>query len=299
MPYKRKDGTAWWVSYIDPSGKRVRRSTGTSERKEAVALESKWKLEAFRVKQWDAEPSHSFEELMVRYLGATQNEKRTHDKDKGRARSLRRYFRGRVVNELVPQDVRNYIAMRREENMKNSTINRELSLFSAAINYANREWDWTLPNVFMGRMLKEPEGRVRWLTQEEAAALIDAAGIERNARYHLPDFIRLALHTGCRSGELLWLQWKRVDLSAGLFFLEGQHTKSGKRRSIPLNQNARRALINRAQYRAKYCPSSPWVFVIEKDSELDWYEKVLLPLVREQASKIFVFTICVTRVQRG
>lgn len=42
--------------------------------------------------------------------------------------------------------------------------------------------------------------------------------------------------------------------------LEGQHTKSGKRRFIPLNAGARQALLGRANFRAQYCPASPWVF---------------------------------------
>jgi hypothetical protein len=42
MPYKRDDSPVWWVSFTDPSGKRIRRSTGTTDRKEAEALEAKW-----------------------------------------------------------------------------------------------------------------------------------------------------------------------------------------------------------------------------------------------------------------
>ena len=42
MPYKRDDSPVWWVSFTKPSGKRIRRSTGTKDRKEAEALEAKW-----------------------------------------------------------------------------------------------------------------------------------------------------------------------------------------------------------------------------------------------------------------
>lgn len=155
--------------------------------------------------------------------------------------------------------VRAYIAVRTEVGLSNSTINRELSVLSAAINYARREWEWEIQNPVSGRKLREPEGRVRWITRVEAQALIAAAQREPNTP-HLADFIRLALHTGCRKGELLGLDWWRVDLQAGLIHLEAQHTKSGKRRSIPLNKKARAAIISRAQFRAAHCPDSPWVF---------------------------------------
>ena len=42
--------------------------------------------------------------------------------------------------------------------------------------------------------------------------------------------------------------------------LEGKHTKSGRRRSIPINSLAREALIRHMSFRAERCPASPWVF---------------------------------------
>src|SRR5256885_12232772 len=47
-------------------------------------------------------------------------------------------------------------------------------------------------------------------------------------------FRSLALNTGCRKNELLKLSWDRVDLKANVLRLEGEHTKSGKRRAVPL-----------------------------------------------------------------
>lgn len=58
----------------------------------------------------------------------------------------------------------------------------------------------------------------------------------------------------------LGLEWPRVDLQNGLFYLEGRHTKSGRRRSIPLNETARAVILNRMRFRASWCPDSRWVF---------------------------------------
>ncbi len=162
------------------------------------------------------------------------------------------------MNQLTAVDARSYISLRKGQGVSPSTINRELALLSAAINYANREWDWNLPNVARGRKLREPEGRVRWITRSEGQALIAAAA--RTKSKVLPDFIRLALHTGCRKGELLGLEWRRVDLRERLIYLEAEHTKAGRRRSVPLNDEAYAAVISRANFRAQHCPASPWVF---------------------------------------
>ena len=269
--YERARSSYYWASYIDAGGQRVRRSTGIRKsiegRKEAEALLAKWRLETHRAKQWDERPPRAFDELMVAYLKAT-SDKRSHDKDLQRTRTLRSFFGGQVINELNPADIRSYIVKRRQDGISPSTINRETALFCAAINWANRELDWQIPNPAAGRKLKEPEGRLRWITRAEAVALINAAHLDTQSRQWLPEFIRLALNTGCRKQELLGLEWRRVDLQAGLIHLEGHHTKSGKRRSVPMNMAARSAIVARAGFRAKWCPDSPWVFCDRKGERI-------------------------------
>ncbi|MBA3494957.1 MAG: site-specific integrase [Gammaproteobacteria bacterium] len=259
MPYRRKDSPIWWVSYTDANGKRVRRSTGTSNRKEADALEAKWKLQAFRVRQWDEEPSHSFDELLLGYLKNTQSEKRSAERDRYIARHLRSFFEERELESFNAFDVRAYIESRKATGTSPSTINRELAMLSSVITYARREWEWNIPNPVIGRKLRQPEGRVRWISREEAAVLITAAESEPKAP-HLADFIRLALHTGCRKQELLGLEWTRTDLQRRLLFLEAEHTKTARRRTVPINAVAREVIANRLQFRVQNCPSSPWVF---------------------------------------
>ena len=261
MPYKRGDSPVWWVSFTDQRGKRVRRSTGTEDRAEADALEAKWKLEAYKARQWDEQPNHSFEELMSAYLKATAGDRRPRSEEtvKMHVRRLRQTFAGQEMESLSAGDVGAYIRRRKDDGVSNSTINRELEVLAAAITYAVREWEWRLPNPVTGRMLKEPEGRLRWLTRAQAVALIRVAEAEPKSP-HLAPLITLALHTGMRRGELLGLEWSRVDLNAGLIYLEAEHTKAAKRRTVPVNAVAREALMTRARFRAEHCPGSKWVF---------------------------------------
>ena len=273
--YERSDSPCYWASFTDANGKRVRRSTGVRKsqegRKEAEALLAKWRLEAYRTRQWDEVPPKTFDELILEYLRA-RGDKRSHRDDLGRARQLRRYFAGVVVNTLRPVDINRYIAQRKAEGVSPATVNRDLALLSAAINLANRDWEWCLPNPVAGRKLREPEGRIRWISRSEAAAMVQAArGIPRAP--YLADFIVTALNTGCRAGELLGLEWRRVDLQEGLIHLEAHHTKAAKRRSVPLNQTARRAILSRARYRAEHCPASPWVFCRKNGQRLEWLHR--------------------------
>ena len=130
MPYRRKDSAVWWASYVDASGQRVRRATGTTNQKEAKALEAKWKLEAFRTGQWGEEPSRSFSELMVPYLKAKSTKKRSHERERYLVARLREFFGKRDLRSLAPKDIRAYIEYRQANKVGPATINRELGLLS-------------------------------------------------------------------------------------------------------------------------------------------------------------------------
>ena len=256
MPYKRKDSPVWWINYIDSSGKRIRQSTGTTDKTEAKALEAKAKLEAYRIKQWDEKPEPTFDEVMVVYLTASEG-KQSYPRLKQHTARLRLAFGGVAIAAITPAMITDYIAGRRK-TVSPSSVNRELEVFSAAVNYCRAYLGWRLRNPVERRSLKEPEGRVRWITRQEAVALMQATA--SSAAPYLADLVTTALYTGMRRGELLGLEWVRVDLTNDLIYLEAEHTKAKKRRAIPLNATARAAILSRMRWRAKHCPGSRWVF---------------------------------------
>ncbi|WP_447958023.1 tyrosine-type recombinase/integrase [Vreelandella sp. EE7] len=67
--------------------------------------------------------------------------------------------------------------------------------------------------------------------------MIEAARSSREGD-RLADFIVLALNTGGRKNELLKLEWRHVNWKHALITLEPDDTKSGKRQTIPLNEDA-------------------------------------------------------------
>lgn len=258
--YRRTDSPWWWASFTDGRGKPARRSTGTADKAEARAVRAKWELEAHRERQFGPKPvasGHTLHELMMLFMQST--ERRSVERDRYSLKRLYPFFATRELESLKASDVREYIAKRQDEGVSNGTINRELGLMSTALNWARSELEWDIPNPLQGRKLKEPEGRIRWITRAEAAALIQAAQSEPRAP-HIVNFIVLGLHTGMRRGEMLGLEWRRVDLQEGLVYLEPRHQKNGKIGSVPLNSTARAAIVAQARYRAEHCPKSQWVF---------------------------------------
>ena len=175
-----------------------------------------------------------------------------------------------------------------------ATVNRETALLSSAINYARREWDWDIPNPVVGRLLQEPEGRVRHLSLSEVAMLIRLAQAHTP---HLADFIELGVQTGCRKQELLGLEWDRVDFDNNRFYLEGQHTKSGKRRSVPLNDRARLVLERRRFFVSNTVRHPVGSFPMSTGIASKMSNAHFVLFVIRLVSKTFAFTIYATLVR--
>ena len=218
----------------------------------------KWKLEVFKGKQWNEQPDRMFDELLLRYLEETQARKRSAERDRYAAKQLRKTFQGLNLSEITPEKIAAYKRKRNKDGVTDSTIAKELRLFSAMFNYAKREWGWQLENVVQGRCPKEPPGRMRWISRDETSQLLETAQMSRTKC--LVDFIVLALNTGMRSQELLGMEWSRVDLGHRLLYLEPEHQKNGCRSSIPINDEANEVLLKRFEFKQQHCPHSSWVF---------------------------------------
>jgi integrase len=127
-----------------------------------------------------------------------------------------------------------------ERRLSAAAVNRPLALLRHLLRLAHEEWG-ELDVVPKIRTEKEPQGRLRWLTQEEATNLLAACKRSRNAA--LADLVEFSLFTGVRRGEALGLTWDRVDRARGVIRLE--LTKSGRRREVPLSSNAEAVLARR------------------------------------------------------
>jgi integrase len=127
------------------------------------------------------------------------------------------------------------------QRLSAAAVNRPLALLRHLLRLACDEWE-VLPTVPKIRLEKESQGRLRWLTPEEAAKLLEKCRAQNNP--NLVDLVELALYTGMRQGELLGLTWDRVDRARGVVLLE--RTKSGRRREVPLNGPADAILARRA-----------------------------------------------------
>lgn len=127
-----------------------------------------------------------------------------------------------------------------------ATVKRYLAALSHVFTVAVKEWGWLEHNP-MERVSKpkEPNGRVRFLSQEELDRFIPAC--RNSTQPDLYPAVLLALSTGARRMEVMSLRWKQIDLKRQMIVLE--QTKNGERRSLPLAGPALTAMQERSKIR--------------------------------------------------
>ena len=253
--FKRPDSPYWQIRYSDQSGKTTRISSGTADRKAAEALAAKLRMEAYQSRHFDVPVPRSFDEVLLAYLNQPG---KLHPRNLSIARTLTRSFTGRNMHEITTQDIRQYRAQRVTEGVKPDTVNREIGMLSASINYVNAEYGWRLENVAAGQKFSAGPGRLRWLSPDETDRLLRAASASQNPLLY--PIILIAINTGMRRGELLGLRWKDIDLQARTIHLEATSTKTRKRRIIPMNVACYDAIIACADYQSTHCHQSSWIF---------------------------------------
>lgn len=170
-------------------------------------------------------------------------------RDEGKQRALLAWWReqyGHVtLDRLKPSliaDVRNALMQRKKRNgepLSGATVNRHLAALSAVCKWAWKEKQWLPANpVLAVTKAKESAGRVRYLSDEERIALLDAARADENPNIYC--VVMLALATGARASNIRFLRWEDVDLKK--WQLHFKKTKNGDARTVPVVGAAQAAL---------------------------------------------------------
>ena len=153
---------------------------------------------------------------------------------------------------LTPPVVAQWRDARLASGAQRSTVNRELGLLSAVLNWARRELMIAIENP-VSSVRRPPPGKARdrRLESDEEQCLFDALedrpravkGARRSGAYRvgtrnpwMRPLVQLAIETAMRQGELLALTWGNVDLKPRTAHLED--TKNGEARTVPLSSRA-------------------------------------------------------------
>lgn len=222
--YKRN--SMWWTSiYID--GSRHCKSTGTSNRRKAEAIERRYQdeLNDVRHRLPQANPEMTFGELAARFISDGMSTPYSLD----RLNHLLPFFADTLVRDIGTAAVRRYRQERHASKiLKAATVNRDLSVLRRVLYWAVEEG--LLAANPLGRLRMERERRTkRPVMSLREESLLTAASPE-----HLQRIIRCALDTGMRRGEILTQRWEDIDFDNRILHVSHSKTPEGETRDIPL-----------------------------------------------------------------
>lgn len=233
-------GTGWYVQ-VRRKGYPARFRTFTTKREAAAwGVEQEAALATLDGQGLRRAPTMTVGELLRRYLASITPTKRSAESESWRvSKMLRASISGLGLAEVQASHVAAYRDWRLE-TVKPGTVRRELSLLRTAIEVARREWGVELRDNPVDKVRRPiaRDARDRRLSAEEWRRLEAALRLTRNKE--VEPFIRLALETALRRGELLALQWRHVDLERRVALIPD--TKTGQPRTIPLSPEALRLL---------------------------------------------------------
>jgi len=227
---------------------------------------------------------HTLAELVDRQLEAVKID-RPHDYDRQRVilgwwkEKLGAYTLATLTPDLIG---RHRDQLQSKEGLSPGTVNRYLSALSKAFTNAVKEWHW-LPNNPLARVSKKPEPRgiVRYLSDDERAALLDAC---RKSEYKpLYLIVLFAITTGVRRGELLGLRWQDIDLERRVAVLH--NAKNGDRRSVPIVPEGAELLREHGKVRRL---DNDQVFASDGDDPV-WFDKFWYAALKAAKIKDFRF----------
>jgi integrase len=229
MPLKlvrsRKDEDGPWYVRGTVRGRRIEESTGTRDRKRAEEFRARREAELLDEAIHGRAAVATFAHAAASYLEFG-----------GEARfmtPLIRHF-GKTLLVKIDQAAIDACAKALYPHGKTSTLTRHVyTPVSAVLTHAASRGMCEFRKV---ERPKQPKGKTRWMTVEEASRLVEACGD------HLRPIVILMLYTGARVSEALYLDWAQVDLQRGhVIYLD---TKNGDDRGVPLHPAAIAALAN-------------------------------------------------------
>jgi len=232
MLIKRRNNV-WYIDIQAPDGQRIRRSTGTEDKKKALKYHDKLKAELWEMTRLNKKPQRYFEEAVILFLENSKEQKNFTTKQY-RAKYFLSHFAGRNLNTIDGEEILRSlpeINMNTGNKIANATKNRYRSDIMRMLSLAYKlNWIDSVP--FFPRQ-KEQKLRVKWITKEKANLLIHNLKLQ-----WMKNVCLFALSSGARMSEIFTPTWHNIDFVNRIATVTNENSKSGYARALLLNQDA-------------------------------------------------------------
>jgi len=186
--------------------------------------------------------------LWKQYIGDKPHTK-GFDTDRYRyGKFLQSSFGGKEPQAIAPIDIHR-LRINLAKTLSPKTVKNVLELLERIINFGVKKG--LCPGLgFKVEMPRVHNLKTEDLSPPQLADLMEA--MAQDPDIQAANFMRMALFTGMRRGELFKLKWEDIDFDKG--FIHIRQPKGGKDQTIPLNQAAREVLESHPR------TGSPYVF---------------------------------------
>jgi integrase len=220
-----------YESHLMVDGVRYRKSTGTSNRRLAQAIDRKHEEELvakrFQVEEHQYAPDMKFGELVAKFIA----EKLAKPWHMERLKLVLPYFANFEIVRINRNAIRQYRAFRHSKRkLTETTINRDIEALRHILFWAVDEG--YLPSNPLARLkLERPRRKKR-----PVMSLEDEQRLLSYAAPHLQHIIICALDTGMRRGEIVSQLWQDIDFPRCVLSVTRSKTAGGESREIPLTK---------------------------------------------------------------
>jgi integrase len=235
----------WYFAYYNKGRKYVQ--AGAPQKRVTEDMLSKKRVEIREGRFFQKAPEVSWQDATKKFLewAKTNKASATYRMYHNSITILSPTFRRSSLNELRPEDVESYKAARLGK-VSNATINRELATLKRLCSLGVAWGMLEVNRIVDVSLLKEPKGRVRFLTEDEIGRLLAQCTLP-----YLRMTVVIALETGLRKDGCFTLKWS--DISNGSIH---KSVKGDTVVHIPVTPTLEREL---AVYRRGLEVVSPWV----------------------------------------
>ena len=248
------------LSYASPNGRRFRPTIRAASKTEAERVLRQREGDVAGGRPLFASADRvKFQELTALVVRDYElNQKKSVGKTKKNVERLQEVFGGWLAVNVTATAVGTYIDKRLKAGFSNGSINRELSTLRRAFRLAVKAKLLSADHVPAIDLLREAPPRAGFFEPDQFEAVL---------RYLRPEIVpvaKFANETGWRLREIITLEWRQVDLSAGSVRLDPGTTKNREGRLAYVSPGLLECL--RAQYAAtkelerEKALIVPWVF---------------------------------------
>jgi integrase len=268
-----KRGNIWW-SYVWLNGVRYQTSTNTGNKRQAEAIEQKFKdeLNASRHSLVRYDPKLTVGALATRFLA--DGDSRPHHV--WHLKALLPFFGDTLVVQLNRNMAREFRVWRKQQKpVTDATVNRALSVLRHILYWAVDE----------SIVQSNPMSRLQLVQERRLKRPVMSLHEEQLVVAALPEYLRriaiTALDTGMRRGEVLKQRWEDVDLNRRLLLVTKSKTAGGESREIPLTGRVHGLLSQK--------PQAEGVVFTLNGQPLSWIRKGWLGAIKRADLRHFRF----------